>query len=216
MKHWNGSLSLECNPNFDALCGTVFVDFVKLINDGLGPLSKCTWTLKTKLHPCVWNRKDTKGKSKRNTTKIRASKTNQLVFKKKKTSEKNGTQINGSSRLIPNFITWGFGSVVPRSGNQLNSSSVEETCVALDRCIHLPGWWGTHLPKNGWVFQKWWALEKAQTGIRFCLGHFLGYVIFFLGCQLVLELISYSKNENHRRYSTWCSLVSFIFCEKSS
>lgn len=104
------------------------------------------------------------------------------LYSKKKTSEKNGTQINGSSRLIPNFITWGFGSVVPRSGNQLNSSSVEETCVALDRCIHLPGWWGTHLPKNGWVFQKWWALEKAQTGIRFCLGHFLGYICdFFSG-----------------------------------
>ena len=36
---------------------TVFVDFVKLINDGLGPLSKCTRTLKTKLHPYVFKTK---------------------------------------------------------------------------------------------------------------------------------------------------------------
>ena len=32
----NKTLSFESNPNLDALCGTVFVDFAKLVNDGSG------------------------------------------------------------------------------------------------------------------------------------------------------------------------------------
>lgn len=35
----------------DNTCGTVSVDFVKLVHDGLGSLSTCTWKPKTKPHP---------------------------------------------------------------------------------------------------------------------------------------------------------------------
>ena len=142
---------------------TVFVDFVKLINDGLGPLSKCTWTLKTKLHPYVFKTKNWYINPKRTQQKSELQTRTNLYSKKHFwRNQLKWTVLQDSPQIFSRF-TWGFGSVVPKSGNQLNSSSVEETCVAL-RVDPSSGWWGTDPPENGWIPQNDgpWALATPE------------------------------------------------------